>query len=90
MHGRVPDDPACADLTPSGFELRLDQGDHVAVGCDHLAAGRQDKFKGDKGDIDGDEIRTRAVQGLEPEVSRVGLFVERDARIRANLPICNA
>src|SRR5262249_44685070 len=52
MDRRVADDTATADLSSSGFELRLDQRNAQAPGTQQACRNRKDQIEGDEGNVD--------------------------------------
>ena len=88
MYLRIADNAALADLLAPGLELRLDQRHDL---CGPRREGRhhgEDMPQRDERDVDADArdgAHCRKVARLQ--VSRVGVFDDRDPRIAAQLPV---
>src|SRR5580658_724000 len=93
LSGLVAHNTALAHEFPSGFELRLDQDDHLpAVALlgrrreGGAYYGRQNRGRGNKRHVDHDEVYVFANR-FSSHIACVGFFQESNARILAQLEI---
>ena len=86
VHGRVGHQPASLDILAAGLELRLDQGDHVAVGRQARRNDGQNLAQRDERDVDGDHVEG-AGQVIGRQIARVDVLAHDDARVGAQAPV---
>ena len=82
----IADHALLADLAAAGFELRLDEGHHVATPAQERWDTRKDVPERDERHIDGDDIdERRHITRLQR--ARVGAFDDHDTRIVPETPV---